>query len=139
MLFLQNITSDEIFPDPDSNGLVGTEHPGFYGGRRGTYETNPLSTSYVPPQEGKIYYAGEFNGGTSEAFLNIAKTLMNNIDKDLENNFIATWHDESHLQRYFIDNPPKTLNPSYCYPESWNIPFEKKIIALDKDHKSIRS
>lgn len=128
----------EILPDTET-GLVGTEHPGFYGGRRGTYETNPISTAYVKENEGVVYFAGGFNGGTSEAFLKMAEAIKNNIDKDLEKNHIAIWHDESHLNRYFINNPPKILNPSYCYPESWSIPFNKRIIALDKNHSEIRN
>jgi len=131
---------DEILPDKDSNGLVGTEHPGFYGGRRGTYETRPDSTAYISDKEGTCYYAGGFNGGTSEAFLKMAKILKDRIDKDLFNNIIAVFHDESQMNRYFVDNVPnKVLSPSYCYPESWNLPFEKKILALDKDHNELRS
>lgn len=128
---------DEIFPDTES-GLVGTEHPGFYGGRRGTYDTNPESTAYVNSNEGNHYFAGGFNGGTSESFLRMASTIKNNINKDFEKNYIAIWHDESHLNRYLIDNPPKMLSPTYCYPESWQLPFEKKILALDKNHSDLR-
>ena len=129
---------DEILPDTET-GLVGTEHPGFYGGRRGTYENRQESLAYVSNNEGSTYFAGGFNGGTSEAFLKMIKTLANNIQEDLKNNIIAVWHDESHMNRYFINNPPKKLNPSYCFPESWSIPFEKKLLALDKNHHQIRS
>ncbi len=129
---------EEILPEEDSNGLVGTQHPGFYSGKRGTYETRPESTAYVPPQEGSTYYAGGFNGGTSKAFLKMSKTIKERVDKDLEKDVVAIWHDESQMNRYFIDNIPKLLNPSYCYPESWSIPFEKKLLALDKNHSEIR-
>ena len=130
---------EEILPEKESNGLVGTQHPGFYSaGKRGTYETRPESTAYVSPEEGSIYYAGGFNGGTSEAFLNMSKIIKERVDKDLEKDIIAVWHDESQMNRYFIDNKPKILNPSYCYPESWSIPFEKKLLALDKNHNEIR-
>lgn len=138
MLFVSDVDK-EILPEENSNGLIGTEHPGFYGNRRGTYENRIESTAYVSQDEGKIYYAGGFNGGTTESFLEMSKTIKERINKDLEKNIIAIWHDESQMNRYFIDNPPKVLNPSYCYPESWNIPFEKKILALDKNHKEIRN
>jgi hypothetical protein len=138
MLFVSDVDK-EILPEQNSNGLVGTEHPGFYGGRRGTYEYREESTACVKQNEGKIYYAGGFNGGTSQSFLEMSKIIKNRINKDLENNIIAIWHDESQMNRYFIENEPKTLNPSYCYPESWNIPFEKKLLALDKNHKEIRN
>lgn len=128
---------DEIFPDTES-GLVGSEHPGFFGGRRGTYDTNPNSTAYVGNHEGNCYYAGGFNGGTSSAFLKMANVIKENVEKDFLKEYIAVWHDESHLNRYFINNPPKKLSPSYCYPESWNLPFERKILALDKNHSELR-
>jgi len=137
MKFVSDI-GDEILPEKNSNGLVGTEHPGFYGGRRGTYETRQESTAYVPTNKGVAYCAGGFNGGTSKAFLKMSKTIKERVDKDLEKDVIAIWHDESQMNRYFIDNIPKLLNPSYCYPESWNIPFEKKLLALDKNHSEIR-
>lgn len=137
MRFASNV-EDEVFPDTET-GLVGTEHPGFFGGRRGTYETRNSSKAFINNNEGKIYYAGGFNGGTKDSFLNMSECLKERIDIDTNNNIVAVWHDESHMNRYFVDNIPKTLNPSYCYPESWNIPFEKKLLALDKNHDEIRS
>lgn len=136
MLFVSDV-GDEILPDTETE-LVATEHPGFYGGRRGTYETNIKSTAYVSNEYKGCYFAGGFNGGTSKAFLNMSREIKDRVNKDLENNIIAIWHDESQLNRYLIDNQPKVLNPSYCYPESWDLPFEKKILALDKNHKEIR-
>jgi histo-blood group ABO system transferase len=118
---------------------VATQHPGFLG-RRGTPETNPISTACVYPQESMQYFAGGFNGGLKDEYLKMSKTISENIDKDLQKNYIAIWHDESHMNRYMIDNPPtKILDTSYCYPESWNIPYDKKLLALDKNHKEIRN
>lgn len=130
----------EILPDLNSNGLVGTEHPGFYGGRRGTYETRPESKAYVAPNEGKIYFAGGFNGGTSEAFLKMSNHLKNEINIDLSNGITPIFHDESMMNKFFLYNCPKILSPSYCFPESWHyLPFEKKLLALDKNHAEIRN
>ena len=56
------------------------------------------------------------------------------------NGIIAIWHDESHLNKFFTINKPTTiLSPSYCYPESWILDYNKKLLALDKDHESIRN
>ena len=119
--------------------LVATQHPGYYG-RRGSPETNPLSLACVFPNEKMQYFAGGFNGGSSHQYLKMAKYISNNIDIDYSKNLIAIWHDESHMNRYFIDNPPtKILSPSYCYSESVNIPFKRRLVALDKNHSQVRS
>ena len=97
--------------------------------------------------EGKMYYAGGFNGGKPEHFLKMSQTIVDNVEKDWEKGLIAVWHDESHMNRYLIDNPPTVeLNPSYCYPEAarinpggWNVPFDAKIVALEKNHAAVRS
>jgi histo-blood group ABO system transferase len=128
-----NFVGSEIISD-----RVATQHPGYYG-RRGTPDENPKCLAYVSPNEKMQYFAGGFNGGSSSEYLKMANQLSNNIDKDYSNGIIAVWHDESHMNRYFIDNKPTLiLDPSYCYPESWNIPFEKRLLALDKNHSEIR-
>lgn len=129
--------------------LVATQHPGFWfkPTHQFTYERREQSTAYVPYGEGRMYYSGGFNGGTPKNFLKMSETIVTNIEKDFQNNVIAVWHDESHMNRYLIDNPPTVeLNPSYCYPEAvrfnpggWNVPFEPKIVALEKNHNQVRS
>ena len=57
-------------------------------------------------QEGELYYAGGFNGGSTKRFLEMAEVLADRVNKDLENDVIALWHDESQMNRYLIDNPP---------------------------------
>jgi hypothetical protein len=45
--------------------------------------------------------------------------LKNNVDIDSENNIVALWHDESHLNKYILDRNDLTiLSPAYCYPEN---------------------
>ena len=125
---------DEILGDS-----VATIHPGFLGGR-GTPETRPQSTAYIHPMDNLVYYAGGFNGGSSSNFLKMSEQIDRNIDVDSRNGIIAVWHDESHLNKFFTKNKPTTvLNPSYCYPESWNLNYDKKLLALDKNHDEIRS
>jgi len=126
---------DEIFHD-----RVATQHPGYVD-RRGTYEINSISTAYVNDSEGNIYFAGGFYGGTKKEFLMLVHLLKNNIEIDLQKNHIAIWHDESHLNRYFIDfEPTVILSSSYCYPEDpcYNLTCSKKIIARSKNHIQIR-
>jgi histo-blood group ABO system transferase len=126
--------SDEIL-----HSIVATIHPGFVG-QRGTPETNPNSLAYVAPTEKMQYFAGGFNGGSAEEFLKMSHVLSNNIASDLQKGIIALWHDESHLNRYMIDNPPtKILDPSYCCPEQWlDCPYGRKLLALQKNHAEFR-
>jgi len=147
MLFVDTV-GEEIFSD-----RVATLHPGFFN-RRGTYERRKNSTAYVSPGEGKYYFAGGFNGGSTEEFLKMSRVITESILKDLRNNIIAVWHDECHINRYFIDNPPTCiLSPSYCYPENWDtpqmkvqlaypanwkVPFKPKLVALNKNHGTLR-
>lgn len=135
MLYVEDVGQDML------GDLIGTRHPGFYNKPRNffSYEINPMSKAYIKPREGKYYFAGGFYGGNRESFIKLLETTSKNIRKDLAKNFIAVWHDESHLNRYFIDNPPtKILTPAYCYPESWHLPFPKKMLALDKNHAEVR-
>lgn len=142
---------DEILGD-----LVATKHPGMFNKSPDecTYERREKSTAYVPYGEGKSYYAGGFNGGKPETFLKMSQQIVKNVDADFKNDLIAVWHDESHMNRYLIDNQPTLeLTPSYCFPEGatidgtptnyyplgWKVPFEPKIMALQKSHANVRS
>ena len=133
---------DEVLSD-----LVATMHPyqSFFPKEKRTYDRNPKSLAYVPKgEEGDSYYAGAFNGGSTKRFLEMANVIADRVTKDLENDVIALWHDESHLNRYLIDFPPTVrLTPTYCYPEehfyNFNYPYYPKIIALKKNHNEFRS
>lgn len=123
------------------SGLVATQHHGYCGGR-GTPETNPASLACVFPDEPMEYFAGGFNGGTSEEFLKMSRILSHNIDLDFSRGVIAIWHDESHMNRYFINNKPtKILDPGYCFFE-YNLNkdnrFYPRLVALVKKHEELR-
>jgi len=133
---------DEVLSD-----LVATMHPyqSFYPKEQRSYDRNPQSLAYVPVgEEGESYYAGGFNGGSTKRFLEMSEVLADRVTKDLENDVIALWHDESQMNRYLIDNPPTlSLTPSYCFAEEMignsQYPYEPKIVALKKNHDELRS
>ena len=143
-LIINEVIDENIFPDLGQD-MVGVNHPGQYrqNNTEFTYDRNPDSLAYIPLGEGKYYYQGCLFGGTKDACLKMSKQLQENIDIDLNKDIIALWHDESHLNKYFLNNPPKTLDPSYANPEAFYIPFNKKIIQLDKNklggHDFLRS
>ena len=138
--------ADMLFVDTVGDEILGkrvaTRHPGYVlpDQCHDDYERNPASTAYVRQSEGLYYFAGGFYGGSKEEFLRLVRVCTGNIEQDLAKNYIAKWHDESHLNRYFIDNHPTViLSPSYCYPEHWNLPFTPKLMALLKDHKKFQT
>lgn len=140
--YLFAIDADMLFVDEVGEEIIGdrvvTRHPGYSlpEHRREDYDRNPLSKACVSPGEGEYYFAGGFYGGSKQEMLRLFTTCTRNILDDLSRNVIAKWHDESHLNRYSIDNPPLViLSPSYCYPEEWDLPFERKLLAIYKNHK----
>jgi len=143
-LIANSYIDENILPNLEHD-MVGINHPGQYmlSNTEFTYDRDPNSLAYIPLGEGKYYYQGCLFGGTKDAFLKMSKELQQNIDIDLSKDIIALWHDESHLNNYFYNHPPKTLDPSYANPEAFYIPFDKKIIQLDKNklggHEFLRS
>ena len=137
---IDSIVGEEVLGD-----LVATKH--FYkineSPEQFSYERNPSSLAYVSFGEGKSYYAGGFNGGKTSEFLKMSQVIADRVNKDLENNIVALWHDESHINRYMIDNPPTLeLSPEYCYPEPELGKYPQhnpKIIALLKNHNALRT
>lgn len=116
MLFVDKV-GEEIL-----HSLTVVIHPGFNGGV-GTPEKRKESTAFVADNEKKqlSYVCGGFNGGEKDHFLKLAATIKERTDIDSDNNIVATWHDESHLNRYILDMKKqlpemvKYLTPSYCY------------------------
>jgi histo-blood group ABO system transferase len=126
---------------------VATTHPGFWNAPPHVlpYDQNPISKACIARGEGQRYFAGGFNGGKNENFLKMSETIYRNIEEDKTKGYVAAWHDESHLNRYFIDNPPSVvLDPSYCFPKDavWakEHPYRatKKLCAIEKDHSQFQ-
>ena len=145
VIFQKEITT-EFLPQADQEFLF-VKHPGFYDKTDAdfTFERNPNSTAYISEGDGVSYIMGGVIGGKTEAFIRMCVELDQNIKNDLEKGLIAIWHDESHLNKYFLENNSKVkiLNPDYGYPEGWDLPFDPKIVIRDKSnfggHKFLRS
>lgn len=126
--------NDQILPSEKNDGLVGVLHPYFWNQNKAifSYDRNQHSRAYIEPGAGKYYFFGAFNGGTSTAYLTMINTLKERINLDLQDGIIALWHDESHLNRYFLDKKPLVLSPAYSYPEEAVLPFRPILRILDK-------
>lgn len=101
------------------------------------YEDRTESTAYVGPDEGERYYACGLVGGTPSEFERMSRTLSENIRTDIANGIRARWGDESHLNRYYIDNEPTLiLPPNYMCPAG-NPYFRQYITHRDKAFKRV--
>ena len=133
---------------PDARGLVATLHPGFWKHGWGSRKCHPLSRAYIPEGQRRWYVSGAFEGGAREAFVEASAGMWSDVLLDAEKSaeigykpnwgVLADMHDESHWNAYIKKHPAKLLSPSYCYPETWHIPFEKRILALKKDYREVR-
>jgi hypothetical protein len=134
LLFLKKINLIELF---NNKPMFATLHPGYF--KKFTdklpFEKNKYSTAYFERDIKAKYFCGGFNGGSVEKYLEMSKQLMLNIDKDLENNIIAKWHDESHFNKYVNKNLElfNIIDPSFCYPENRLINTERNVLVRDKD------
>lgn len=149
------LTSEYLFyldVDMKLVGLVGHEilsditavkHPGFWRGGWGSEGCDPASLAYLPKELCQGYCAGGFQGGKREKYLEACAILNERIQADESRGVLAVWHDETHWNHYlktFVKDA-KILDPGYCFPEAdWarGMPFVKRIVALDKDHKAMR-
>lgn len=133
-VFLQHV-GQEILPD-DSGLSMGIwpgqrekQHPMFY-----PYERNRRSLAYVAPYgKNYTYFMGGVNGGRADCYLQMIRTLHQNIRDDYHRGIIAKVHDESHINAYLRTRPCKKLGREFCLPEEWRRTEDcPKIMLRDK-------
>lgn len=131
------IDADMLVIDKVGEEIFGNRVAAIHGKfkkKPGNFDRNPLSLAYVPAKITNPYFCGGFQGGS--VYLEDAKELVNRIDTDYNNGIIALWHDESHWNRYCLDNPPDViLSHHYCSQKE----KDAKILIVKKDVSSIRS
>lgn len=123
MAFVGKVDAD-ILP---ARGLIATQHPGFF-------------------LKGGNYYAGGFQGGSRDEYLAAATIMAEWIAEDEKNGTTKEWHDESNWNLYLQTyGDYKVLTPAYCMVEqphlrrAWGLShFRPRVLALAKDHKTIR-
>lgn len=123
--------------------LVVVQHAGHIGKSTVSlpYIRNRKSAGYVKVGLGIGYYAGGFQGGTSQKYIRVCRKIDEMVQQDERHGCIADWHDESYLNSYLVQHPPQVvLSPDYCWSE---LTLERrptaKIIALHKDHAAFRA
>jgi histo-blood group ABO system transferase len=132
---LEAVDKIEDFP---SLKLFGVYHPGnLYVDNKESLEDNILSQAFVDKQnlpELFSYIQGCFWGGTGKHFNDLVQSLNKSVKIDFFNNVVAKWHDESHLNRYYLDHFKDflILSPLLAWPENWPGQPNRQIIHKDK-------
>jgi hypothetical protein len=151
-----NVVGDEIL----GKGITAAQHP-MYALKKEywpPYEPNKNSASYIerpgkiiPASDSKsetkqrfipLYYAGGFQGGKSDVYIQAMKDTKALIDRDRAQAYVPIWNDETAWNKYLSLNPPETvLSPSYIYPDSlikeiyeplWGCSYQPKLMTLTK-------
>ena len=59
---------------------------------------------------------------------------------DLTRHIVAVWHDERHINRFFLENQAKvhTFGPEFAFPEVFKdyCDFKPRIVHLAKDNSA---
>jgi len=142
-LVVDTITEEEFFDTTKS--FFGVHHPCHFlqmpphNQYPGAFETNPLSVAHITEDDDlSVYYQGCLWGGKVPNILEMIDELEQRVNIDLKNNVIAVWHDESHLNKFFIENKEhlNVLGSEYAYPEVFTeyCEFEPKIVHLAKNN-----
>jgi hypothetical protein len=132
------VSEEELLKDTKHKKLFAVQHPGFLDSV-GSFEKNTKSLACVNPNDDlSTYWQGCFWGGQSKFVIDLCIELERRIEEDLKNNIIAIWYDESHLNKYLIENKNivATMDPGYAYPEICDLPscFRKKLMHLEKNN-----
>lgn len=125
--------------------LMGVHHPCHALGMSphtsypGAFETNPKSLAHVTPEDDtSTYWQACVWGGKMEEIKVLVTELDRRVKADESNGVIAVWHDESQINKYFIENKDivNTLTSGYAYPEvfSQHMKEEPKIVHLAKEN-----
>jgi len=143
MAVVDAVTPEEMFDE--AKPFIGVHHPCHFlkfpphDQPPGSFETNPLSKAKVPDDyDFSVYWQGCLWGGKVPEVIEMMDELHERILVDEENKTIATWHDESHLNSFFAEQPDRvhTLGPEFAFPEVFAdaCDFQPKIVHLAKDN-----
>lgn len=117
-LWAINPINEEEFPL--DKPLLGVQHPGFIG-KIGTFETDTRSKANIFDNKYDLskYRQGCLWGGKTNSVIEMVEELDDWIEEDLRNQIVAVWHDESHMNKYFLVNSNKihTVHPGFAQPQ----------------------
>jgi hypothetical protein len=100
----------------------------------GSWEHTRESAAFVPRSLRRSYVCGGVWLGRSPEFFDMVSLLAKRVQFDLDNQIIAKWHDESHLNWYAAHHNTSILSPEYCSTDETERihALRSRIVAVDK-------
>ena len=143
MRVVDTVNPEDLFDD--TKKYIGVHHPCDYlnfpphDNIPGAFDVTPLSRACVAEDDDlSIYVQGCLWGGKMPYVMEMIEELDSRTDEDESNNIIATWHDESHLNKFYVEHRDEVFvaSPSLAFPELFEqaCTFDAKIVHLAKDN-----
>jgi len=143
MRVVDTVNPEELFDD--TKKYIGVHHPCHYlnfpphDTLPGAFDVTPLSRACVAEDDDlSIYVQGCLWGGKMPYVMEMIEELHKRTTADLADNVIATWHDESHLNKFYLERRDEVFvaSPSLAFPELFEsaCTFDAKIVHLAKDN-----
>ena len=110
----------------------------IFGRFRGSWESNQISTAYVPQKNRKSYVCGGVWFGQNKEIIELLRTLSIRVQDDYKEGIIATWHDESHLNNWSTKNKHGEADPDLCFVNEYEYlrKFSPIITAVTKETRT---
>ena len=147
MRIVDTVSEEELFTDKK---FIGVHHPCHFLKMNphtqypGAFETDPRSCAAISEEDDiSTYWQGCLWGGKVPFVIDMMKELHRRTVEDEERQVIAVWHDESQMNKFFIENKSEvhTLGPQYAYPEVFAgyCEFDPVIVHLAKDNSKYQT
>jgi len=147
MRIVDTVSEEELITDKK---FIGVHHPCHFLKMNphtqypGAFETDPRSCAAISEDDDiSTYWQGCLWGGKVPFVIDMMKELHRRTVEDEERQVIAVWHDESQMNKFFIENKSEvhTLGPQYAYPEVFAgyCEFDPVIVHLAKDNSKYQT
>ena len=144
MRIVDTVSEEELFTDKK---FIGVHHPCHFLKMNphtqypGAFETDPRSCAAISKEDDiSTYWQGCLWGGKVPYVVDMIEELDRRTKDDETRDVIAVWHDESQMNKFFIENKSEvhTLGPQFAYPEIFSgyCEFEPVIVHLAKNNST---
>lgn len=114
---------DEILPKAENNYLGICPWANYLDKNQDEfpYDRCEKSLAYIPHGEGKYYFMGGLHGGCSREYFEMCEECDRWAKTDFANGVIPVCHDESYVNKFFLNKNPFIIPSNYCLPQNWKI------------------